>query len=164
MKNFTKGMAFIEIMKQLVKGLLCAGMITVFGCVTVRHTQEQVFAMYRTKPDVVNKFGIATEKIVSDTLEQWLYKYEDKMGAHRSYTQSANTSTGTVAEFSKFKRYITFNFDKQGKVIKWSTYGVDLTDKKLSPGKTIALVAILVGAFAVLLVIIGHNSSVPYPY
>ena len=124
-------------MKNLITGLALLGMLSVLSCTKIIYTHEQVLARYKTKSDVANALGTPTEKNVSDSTEAWLYKYE----GHKITSEFKNANTVTVASFNQYKKYVIFSFDKQGNVTRCDYHGVDLTERKFSTGKTIALVS-----------------------
>jgi hypothetical protein len=122
-------------MKKLVYTILLAGILPVLSCSKVIYTQEQVLARYKTKQDVINRFGLPTEKIDGETTETWLYKYVGQS----SVTGYANTNVKVMAP-GNYRKYVTFLFDKQGNVIRAESTGMDLAEKRDAPGKTVGLV------------------------
>jgi hypothetical protein len=145
-------------MKNLTIGLVLLSLLTLFSCRTVLYTHEEVVDRYKTKPDVARRFGNPNEKMVSDTGEAWLYVYRSTH-FHHMQEQSLAASTTTVVMFGKYDRYVIYRFDKQGNVVQWKAEGVDLAERKVSPGLTIALVAGLSAVFIGLLVIIANSLS-----
>lgn len=145
-------------MKNLIPAFMFLSMLLFFSCTTMLYTHEQVIERYKTKQDVTKRFGAPTEKKTSDTTEEWLYAFEKKNSiTDHSVTQLPNITTANVTAFSPHKRYLTFTFDKQGNVTRTDYQGVDLTEKKKSPGKTIALVLGAAALVVVLVVIIGNS-------
>jgi hypothetical protein len=145
-------------MKNLTIGLVLLNLLTLFSCRTVLYTHEEVIDRYKTKPDVAKRFGNPNEKMISETSEAWLYVYRSNH-FHHTQEQSLAASTATVTAFGKYDRFVIYRFDKQGNVVQWKAEGVDLTERKVSPGLTIALVAGLSAVFIGLLVIISNSLS-----
>jgi hypothetical protein len=117
-------------------------MLSLFSCTKVIYTHEQVLNRYQTKQEVINRFGMPTEKRKGEGgIEEWLYKFEK----HDSFTNHSvnavnNTQTADVTEFNSYKRCIIFTLDDHGNVLSWKFEKVDLAERKPAPGKTIALV------------------------
>ena len=134
-------------MKSTFTRLALAVTLMLFSCTTVRYTQKQVMDRYKTSQDVKKQFGLPNEKKVSDTTEEWLYSYRGSKIEHPF-------ETVTVPQFGEYNSYLVFCFDKHANVVRWQAQRVDLTERKVSAGKTVALVvtlsavAIVVAAFA----------------
>jgi hypothetical protein len=128
-------------MKNLITGIAILSILSLFSCTKIVYTHDQVLSHYTTKPEVMKKFGIPTEKKVSDTTEDWLYRY-DSINTITQHTieQYRNTQTVTVTDFNRYKRYLVFNFDQKGNVIRCDFQGVDLTVKKKDTAGTILLI------------------------
>src|SRR5579862_1651760 len=105
-------------MKSFTTWVVLAAGLSLFGCTTVLHTQDQVMDRYKTRKDVSENFGLPNERMVSDTAEDWLYAYSSAEMGH-SIAQNKATQTATVAQFGKYRRYIIFSFDKKGNVAQW---------------------------------------------
>jgi hypothetical protein len=148
-------------MKTLIKILAAVGVMTLFGCSKIIYTNDQVLSQYKTKDDVLKQFGPPTEKI-TDTVEQWLYRYQ-KVSKQRSeptgYMEVKNASTKDVEAFTFYGRFVIFSFDQKGNVVQWYTKDVDFTQKTFSPGRTIGLVAGSIGAAVIVAVIIASSMS-----
>ena len=69
-----------------------------------------------------------------------------------------SVETATVPQFGEYKRYLVFSFDKQGNVLRWQTQRVDLTERKISAGKTVALVLTLSAVATVVVGIIALSA------
>jgi len=130
-------------MKNLIRGLALLGMLLLCCCSKTIYTHEQVLDMYQTKAAVSKKFGVPTERKAGDSTEAWLYQYQ-----RNSHTveETPNTKTVDVANFNRYDRYLIFTFDKNGNVIRNDFKGVNLEVKKKDTGRTILLVAGIVGA------------------
>lgn len=127
-------------MKNLITGLALLSMLSLYSCTKVVYTHEQVLSHYTNKQEVTRKFGIPTEKKVSDTTEAWLYRYDKNDSfSHHSFDEFPNTQTVTVTDFNRYKRYLVFMFDQKGNVVRYDFQGVDLTVKGKNPGGTIIL-------------------------
>ncbi len=127
-------------MKNLINVLVLLIMLPAVSCTKVIYTNEQVIGRYRTQQDVAKKFGAPLERKASDTTLQWLYAFETRHAINdKSVAQSPNIATISVDEFSQYEHSIIFSFDKRGNIVHCVSQGVDLTEKKVSVGKTIAL-------------------------
>ncbi len=128
-------------MKILITVLALFSMATLVSCTKVLYTHQQVMDSYKTKEQVLKQFGIPTEKRMSADTEEWLYRYELKPTMSKFVvSQLENVKTNDVTEFTIYKRYLVFAFDKQGNITGQRGEGVDLTHKVRDPGGTIALV------------------------
>jgi hypothetical protein len=134
------------------------------SCSKVIYPQDQVLAGYRTMDDVKKQFGIPAEKM-TDTAEHWLYIFErsaPRRGQQSKYSVVKTASTKNVDNFTLYQRVVIFSFDKDGKVIRRDVRGVDLSKRKFSAGKTIALVLGIAGAVVIVGVIVANNLSFSY--
>jgi hypothetical protein len=118
---------------------------------------------YHTVADVRKQFGPPNQIIVSKDTLQWLYncdttsnfaetKTKVKVNGVYHLTPGINTVPDTVKQFSNYQRYVKFTFDKEGKVLSWTSAGVKFAQRK---GKTLATVGIVVLSIAAALIIIG---------
>ncbi len=154
-------------MKHLMFGLAFIGTLILFSCSKVVYSHKQVMEKYLNKEGVVNRFGLPTEIMKGDNTEEWIYNYdvrskdqkddnlnktEPANGTYNSVDNSDQISARNVAQFSQFKRFIKFTFDKKGNTLKWDSQGVDLTTRARSTGKTIGLVFLLIAGGAVVVV------------
>lgn len=134
-------------MKNLTKGLALLSMLSLFSCTKTIYTHEQVLNGYKTKQQVTQKFGVPTEKILSDTTDEWLYRYDGRKPADEYH----NANTASVPGFGNYTRFLIFSFDKQGNVIQRNSQGVNLAEKKKNVVGTIFLIvgglALIASAF-----------------
>lgn len=144
-------------MKNLIAGLSLLSMLLLLSCTKTIYTNDQVIDRYKTKKDVLNAFGMPTEKKISDTSERWLYRYDKNLAEH-DYKQYHNTQTTTVNDFNRYNRYLIFSFDVMGNVIRADYTGVDLSVKKHNTGATIGLIAIGVALVALSTIAISQIS------
>ncbi|MFI5162639.1 MAG: hypothetical protein ACHQHN_15275 [Sphingobacteriales bacterium] len=129
-------------MKNLIKGFAFLSMLSLFSCTKIVYTHEQVIGLYKTKQDVMKAFKIPTEKKMSDSTEEWLYRYDRNTSfTDHTIAEFPNTHTVDVTDFNRYKRYIIFTMDKQGNIIRCDYEGVDLAVRKKNPAGTIALIA-----------------------
>ncbi len=126
-------------MKNFITALLPLAMFLHLSCTQVIYNNEQVLNRYKTKQDVAKRFGVSSEIKVNDTTEQWLYKFDGRHPVNEHH----NTQAENVTEFSKYKEYLIFDFDKQGNVTKWQYHDVNFEER----GKyTLGTVLTVVGA------------------
>ena len=120
--------------------LILLSIIALPGCTKIIYTHQQVIDSYKTKDQLTKQFGIPTQKKMAGDTEEWLYRYEMSTTGKAVVRQAENVRTADVTEFTLFKRYIIFDFDKQGNITGRRSEGVDFTQKEKAPGKTIALI------------------------
>ncbi len=145
-------------MKSFTTWIVLAAGLSLFGCTTVLRTQDQVMGRYKTRQDVSANFGMPNERMLSDTAEDWLYTYSSTEMGH-SIAQNKATETATVAQFGKYRRYIIFSFDKHGNVAQWYTQRADLTEKKVSAGKTVILAVTVTGLALITAVLMAETMT-----
>ncbi|HTD41442.1 MAG TPA: hypothetical protein VK671_12525 [Mucilaginibacter sp.] len=152
-------------MKNFIKGMAMLSMLSLFSCTKTIYTQEQVLSNYQAKKDVMKRFGMPTEKKVTDSTEAWLYRFDRKDSFTRhSVDEYQNAQTIAVADLSRPKRYLIFVFDQKGNVIRYDYKGVDLAVKKKDTAATIALIAAGVGVVLGATAIVAHNAFDGYTY
>lgn len=132
---------------------------TLTSCTKTIYTAQQNMERFRTKQEIVNSFGLPTEKRSGEGIEEWLYNYGTvytKSGFGNSYTNASvyggnnstfgnsNTISTSVSQFTQYNKYLKLTFDDRGNVLKWES-NVDLSVKEKSTGKSILLI---VGGFA----------------
>ncbi|NWJ51399.1 MAG: hypothetical protein HXX14_11105 [Bacteroidetes bacterium] len=154
-------------MKHLMFGLAFISTLMLFGCSKVIYSHQQVMGKYQNKDGIVNRFGLPTEIMRDDNTEEWVYNYDalskEQKNGTLNKTESINSTyniadsstkinTKNVAQFSPFKRFIKFTFDKKGNTLKWDSHGVNLTTRTISTGKTIGFVLLLIAGSAVVVV------------
>jgi len=147
-------------MKRLLLGLTFLSTLSFFSCTTVLYTQDQVLSQLHTKSDVVNRFGLSTEKRTGEGIEEWIYNYgtvsrisnygnsnsdASIYGGYNSVNGNLNTNTMNVAQFSQFTKYLKFTFDQNGNVLRCQGHGVDLSVKKQSSNNTLIYILGVVG-------------------
>src|ERR1035437_8340487 len=152
-------------MKQLMFGLVFVSTLLLFSCTKVIYSHQQIMGKYQNKEGVVNRFGLPTEIMNGDNSEEWVYNYDARSKAEKnsnlnknesvsvSYNaanSSSKISTKYVAQFSQFKKFIKFTFDKKGNTLKWDSHGVNLSTRAISTGKTIGFVLLLIAGSAVI--------------
>jgi len=145
-------------------GIAFISTLMLFSCSKVIYSHQQVMGKYENKEGVVNRFGLPTEIIKSDNTEEWVYDYDarskdQKNGnlnknellnvTYNAADSSSIINTKHVAQFSQFKKFIKFTFDKKGNTLKWDSHGVNLSTRAISTGKTIGFVLLLIAGSAV---------------
>jgi hypothetical protein len=131
-------------MKIPITSIALLSMLSLFSCSKVIYTNEQVMNDFKTKESIVKKFGMPDEKRTGEDAEEWLYKY-NRSNSFTDHSITKFPNTINVINFGMYKRYIIFNMDLHGNVLSWQCEGVDFTERKPDPGKTIALVVGSVG-------------------
>src|SRR5258707_4291582 len=118
-------------MKNLVTAIALLSMLSLFSCSKLVYSNEQVMNNYKTKGDIIKKFGSPTEKRSGDATEEWLYSY-DRPGSNIIHP---DTTPKKVTNFSIYKRLVVFNMDMQGNVLNWQCKGVDFEKREQQPSK-----------------------------
>jgi len=139
------------------------------GCSKVLYSHSEVMDRYTNKQDVVNQFGLPTQKRSGEGIEEWLYDY-GMISTQRGFgnvntnasvygnTANVNSTGGYVTQFNQYQRYIKFTFDNRGIVTRWSAQGVDMTIREKSTGKTVLAIGGVI-VFLVLCGVAGANSN-----
>lgn len=143
------------------------------SCTKVLYTHQEVMARYTTKSDVVNRFGLPSQKREGEGIEEWLYDYGTVSTAtnfgnsrtnasiysgYNSVYGNSNTNTLNVTQFSQYQRYIKFTFDKSGNVTRWDS-NVNLTERKAAPGRTVLYVVSVVAISVGLALLLNSDSG-----
>jgi hypothetical protein len=154
---------------------LALAVLVVFSsvsCTKVIYTTQQNLASYSTKDQVLERFGIPTEKREEGYVTEWIYYYGSvNISSQLTYAQvhanatasgnsvygSAYGSQNTNTVSTNVARYVKFTFEGRGRVTKYEWQGVDLSTRKAAPGRTIACV--LVGVAAIAAIVIAASSG-----
>src|SRR5581483_223444 len=145
-------------MKTSIKIIAVLCLTPLLSCTKTIYTHEEVMSRYVTKNDVTKQFGNPAEKLTGETTEQWLYSFQKLPGQQPEFVVVKNTNTKDVQSFSRYDRFIIFQFNKQGDVIQTFAQRVDFAQKKFSACKTIALIGISAGTVA-LIFLLSSNSQ-----
>ena len=145
-------------MKNLIKSLAFVCLLSIFSCTKVIYSHEEVMGRYKTKEDITKKLGVPDEKRTGVDFEEWLYQYDHR---NNSTDKDAGIKTINVTEFGRHKKYIIFSMGSAGNVLSWKAEGVDFTEKRNAPGKTIGLIAGVAG-FIALVAWLASNIN-PFP-
>jgi hypothetical protein len=152
-------------MKALIIGFLMLSMLSFFSCTKVVYTNQQVLGRYKTKQEVTQKFGVPAEKLMGSTREEWLYRFESKFPLKHLEMESLDTTSTVVTQFKRNGRYAIFTFDGQGNVVSGEFKNIDVAERKLAAGKTIALLGgIAVVLFALSKIDISDFGGLGYSY
>ncbi len=110
----------------------------VSSCTKTLYTHNDVMNRYKTKTDIITKFGMPTEKRSESGLEEWYYNFGTKTTYTYSNTQSS-LLTGNANTSNKFVKFII----KNDSVVNWKTQGVDLKLTEINKKQT--TLAIILG-------------------
>jgi len=133
-------------MKKLFSGLLAACLVmSLISCTKVVYSHEDYMSRFKTKQDVLNSFGLPTEKKIDGKIVEWMYDYRKgpshpAKGAANSINSNTSGNDHTVADLTDYKKNVRFTFDENDKVINYTTQEVNFAEKKPATGKTILLV------------------------
>jgi hypothetical protein len=134
-------------MRDLIIGFLVLIMLSLSSCTKVVYTNQEVLGRYKTKQEVTQKFGVPAEKLIGSTREEWFYRFESKFPMKHLEMESLDTTSTVVTQFKRNGKYVLFTFDKQGNVLSSEFKNIDVAERKLATGRTIALL----GGIAVIL-------------
>lgn len=95
------------------------------ACGPVLYTHREVMDSFKTKQDLINRFGLPTEKRTDTDYEQWIY---DCGSTVRGITTPVYGNM-SVTRFNTYSKYMMFMLDGQGNVIRWQSNGVNLTQR-----------------------------------
>jgi|GEM_PF-1058771 len=165
-------------MKNRITGLAFFTLLFTLGCSKTIYSTKQVMDSYKTKADVINRFGYPNERIKDNGTEEWLYDGRtidkqpglDDPSKQRPVAFNANpvneketAAAVYVTQFSQYQTFIKYTFDQNGRVLKWDSEGVNLAKKKAKPISTILLV---LGIAATAIMIAGaiavHNMHIDF--
>ena len=135
------------------------------SCTKVLYTHNDYMQRFRTKQDVINSFGLPTEKREEGDILEWVYYFgKTTTGIGYSNTNQRSTissdyssvygnSNGlSVARVNESNRYVKFTFDKNNNVISYNSSGVDYTqrvkDKKATTWCIVLSIVASVGMMA----------------
>ena len=110
----------------------------VSSCTKTLYTHNDVMNRYKTKADIITKFGLPSEKRSESGLEEWYYNFGTKTTYTYSNTQSS-LLTGNANTSNKFVKFII----KNDSVVNWTTQGVDLKLTEINKKQT--TLAIILG-------------------
>lgn len=140
---------YIFMSKNLSVLLFVLSSISLSSCTKLVYSTDQYLSDLRSKKDVVDRFGLPAEQREGEGITEWLYDYGTvgvggaySLGSVNSSYGSATGSVSTVSVFSNFHRYVKFTFDRHGNMTRYEYRGVDFSERKKAPGKTIALIVI----------------------
>lgn len=161
-------------MKYLSHGIVALMLLMCSSCTQTIYTSQQNMSRFNNKQDIVNEFGLPTQKRTGEGIEEWIYDYgtvSTRTGFGNSNTNasvygngntaygSATTNSAFVTRFDTYSKYVKFTFNEStGKLTNWQSQGVNLSVKKKSPGKTVLLVLGVIG-FLVLCGVAGAASA-----
>jgi hypothetical protein len=141
------------------KNLLIVITLLIFSsCTRVLYTHNQVMDRYHTKEEIIARFGLPTEKRQGENIEEWIYDFG-------TISKGRGTGVGyrgisfSSGQYDNTQKFIKFTFDSNGKLLKWDSQSVDLTEKKVSTGKTIAGVIILLGLSIAAGIALGNSGA-----
>ena len=125
------------------------------SCTKTLYTQDEVMSRYRTKNDVIARFGLPSNKSSEGTVTQFYYDYGNVSvssgygrsntnasvyGTYNGVSGNSNTNAFGIAQTTNYTKYVKFVFDNNDNVINWETYGINMAEKTPATGKTILLI------------------------
>lgn len=130
-------------MKNLIIITLFVFLGTLSSCISVSKVHQDIMGKFQTKQQVINRFGLPTEKRTGEGIEEWVYNYgtisratnfgnsntnASAYGGYNSAYGNANANMMNVAQFTQVNKYVKFTFDLIGNVLKWESQGVILRE------------------------------------
>jgi hypothetical protein len=165
-------------MKNRITGLAFFTLLFTLSCSKTIYSTKQVMDSYKTKADVINRFGYPNERIKGNGTEEWLYDGQtidkqpglDDPNKQRPVAFNTNPvnekeTAGAVyvTQLSQYQTFVKYTFDQSGRVLKWEAEGVNLAKKKAKPVNAIFLVLGIVGLAVIIAGAISlHNLHINY--
>lgn len=87
-------------------------------------THEEAMSKFRTKQDVLNRFGSPSEKDKVEGIEIWHYSFGYRTAGNSMYTPYGRGVLGSQNSVT-YERYVEFQFSGNN-VVNWRTQGVNL--------------------------------------
>lgn len=152
-------------------------LLTFSSCIKVLNTHSQVMHSYKDKAAVTAQFGVPTEKINTESGEEWIYNMKQTkstmIAGVRSNTYVVisdsnahyydNLDSAGSGKTGQYKRYVSFTFDSSGMVKKWDSQRVNYMKTALKKKATtwvLAGTAVLVGLFIYGIIYFVNNYAV----
>lgn len=124
--------------------------ILLSSCTKELYSHDQVMQQFKTKKELIDRFGLPTEKRQEGNITEWLYDFGN---ASKDVSTVRTTGNGAlVTNFNSYRRYLKFEFDENGTITKTFSQGVDLSirvrDKAKTTTVTLMGAAVAVGLVA----------------
>lgn len=125
---------------------------------------------FRNKQDIINEFGLPTQKRQEEGVTEWLYDYgavssrqnfansNSQLGRYGNYSVR-NTTSESVDQFTTYNRYVKFTLNSEGDVQRWNSQGVDFTKRKNAPGATIVTIVGFIATITIVLLLAATGGS-----
>lgn len=150
-------------MKAFITFTSLIAVLALSSCTKTLYTHEQVMSRYHNKKEVIARFGLPTDKRISDGVEEWYYDFGSVSTAStygnantgasvnrvgNTLYGNANTNAYVVTRYNNQSRYIKFVFNEEDTVSSWHSQGVPMAEKIRDKKKTWLLVGslLLIGA------------------
>jgi hypothetical protein len=92
---------------------------------------------YKTKSDVISRFGLPTEKRKEGDIEEWYYSFGSRTVSEYEKTTYFNNPPVISGESNTTQKYIKFSI-KNDAVTNWTSQGVDLEETEVNKKLTFA--------------------------
>jgi hypothetical protein len=100
---------------------------------------------YKTKSDVISRFGLPTEKRKEGDIEEWYYSFGSSTVSEYEKTTYFNNPPVISGESNTTQKYIKFTI-KNDAVTNWTSQGVDLEETEVNKKLTFASLIIFFGS------------------
>lgn len=149
-------------MKQFTVYLLAIACALPFtNCTKVVYSHSSYLSQFRTKDQVIGRFGLPNNKQEAEGVTEWYYDFgRVSTGIGMAQTNSNATVNGYgnsvsgygsrntlgITQYSTTDRYLKFIFNSDGQVTSWNSQGVDFTKRKSKTALNIILIVVGVAA------------------
>jgi hypothetical protein len=106
------------------------------SCTRVIYSHNDVMDAYRTKSDIITRFGLPTEKRQEGDIEEWYYSYGSRTSSVYNNIAYGNNRPVIIGRSNTTDKYIKFTL-KNDKVTNWTTQGVNLQETEVDKKKRI---------------------------
>lgn len=114
------------------------------SCRVVKYSHNDIMNNYKTKSDVISRFGLPTEKRKEGDLEEWYYSYGSLTVSEYEKTNYFNTPV-VSSESNTTQKFLKFTL-KNNIVTNWTSQGVNLEETELNKKLTFATLIIFFGS------------------
>lgn len=88
-------------------------------------THRQVLNSFKTKNDLIERFGQPAEVQADDVFEYWYYYFGS---SYKGIT--LNGTNMSLTRINEDKAYLKFTIDADGNVYKWKSHGVNMREQR----------------------------------
>ena len=106
------------------------------SCTRIIYSHNDVMDAYRTKSDIITRFGLPTEKRQEGDIEEWYYSFGSRTSSVYNNIAYGNNRPVIIGKSNTTEKYIKFTL-KNNAVTSWTTQGVNLQETEIDKKKNI---------------------------